>query len=76
MRPLSPDQKAELQSHLQAVARILYHQTEPEKLKTFESIEVEVREQILQEVAPQIGEFFSLKGGQKRRGNSAKSKPV
>ncbi|MGB3495142.1 MAG: hypothetical protein WBA57_20605 [Elainellaceae cyanobacterium] len=59
MENLSPEAQAQLQGHLEAVARILYAHTEPEKLEDFESIEWEVRSQLLQEVAPRIGEFFS-----------------
>lgn len=62
MQTLSPEAQAELQEYLDGVARILYTHTEPEKLKDFESIEWEVRSQLLQEVAPRIGEFFSHQG--------------
>jgi hypothetical protein len=40
------------------VAKILKGHTEPEKLKDFESIEVELREQIQTYVSPRIGEIF------------------
>ena len=59
MRKLSREKQAELQAHLKAAAAILYEHTEDEKLKDFESIEWEVRQQILEHVSPQIGEFFS-----------------
>ena len=59
MEHLSPEAQAQLQEHLEAAASILYAHTEAEKLKDFESIEWEVRSQILQQVAPRIGEFFS-----------------
>ncbi|MGB3613272.1 MAG: hypothetical protein WBA10_05705 [Elainellaceae cyanobacterium] len=63
MENLSPKAQAQLQEHLEAAARILYAHTEPEKLQDFESIEWEVRSQLLQEVAPRIGEFFSQQEG-------------
>jgi hypothetical protein len=55
---------------LEAVARIIYQHTDSEKLKSFESIEWEVREQILDKVAPKIGEFFYPKEGRKGQGNN------
>jgi hypothetical protein len=61
MSDLSPETQRQLDFHLQQVARILYEQTEAEKLETFESIEWEVREQLLNQVAPAIGNFFSQK---------------
>lgn len=61
MPDLSPQTQRELDFHLKEVARILYSHTEPEKLETFESIEWEVREQLLNQVAPAIGNFFSQK---------------
>ena len=63
MQPLSPDAQAKLQSHLDAVAEILYTHTEADKLEDFESIEWELREQILTQVAPHLGEFFSQAAG-------------
>jgi hypothetical protein len=58
MQSLSEEMQKELDEHLEAVARILYQHTEPEKLTSFERIEWEVRGQILDQVAPKIGEFF------------------
>lgn len=73
MESLSPEAQAELQEHLEAAARILYAHTEPEKLKDFENIEWEVRTQILQQVAPRIGEFFSPQEGNTGVENNGKS---
>jgi hypothetical protein len=58
MKELTEAEKIELNAHIKGAARILYQNTEPEKLKSFESIEWEVREQILTYVAPEIGNFF------------------
>ena len=49
------------------LTRILYEHTEIENLKTFETIEWEVREQVLEKVTPQIGEFFFRRGRKKVR---------
>jgi hypothetical protein len=62
MIELSPKKQKELDQHLIAAACILYEHTESEKLKTFETIEWEVREQVLAKVTPRIGEFFFGRG--------------
>jgi hypothetical protein len=64
---MSPEKQQELDEHILAISQILYEHTEVENLKTFETIEREVREQMLEKVTPQIGEFFS-EGGEKRGG--------
>lgn len=46
----------------------------PEKLKDFETIEVEVRTLVIEEVAPKIGEFFFSEGGEKTSGKQRKVK--
>lgn len=61
MPDLSPQAQKKLDFHLKQVARILYSHTEPEKLESIESIEGEVREQLLNQVAPAIGNFFAQK---------------
>jgi hypothetical protein len=58
MLPMPPEEKALLNQYLTESARILYKYTEPEKQQDFESIEVEVRTQMLEIVGPTIGEFF------------------
>lgn len=50
-----------LQVHIEAISRILYQNTKPEKLKTLEDIEQVVRQQMLKHVSPQIGIFLSRK---------------
>jgi len=65
---MSPEKQQELDEHILAISRILYEHTEVENLKTFETIEWEVREQVLEKVTPQIGDFFS-EGGEKNRGS-------
>ena len=58
MKKLSPEVEQKLKQHLIQVAQILYQHTESEKLQDFETIEWELRNQLLEKVAPQIGEFF------------------
>jgi hypothetical protein len=52
------EEKAKLDQYLVETAKILRKYTEPEKLNDFESIELEVRNQMMSVVSPKIGEFF------------------
>ncbi len=55
---MTPSDQQQLKAHLKAVAKILYRNTEPTELKSFESIEKSVRQKMLSEVGPEIGNFF------------------
>jgi glycosyltransferase involved in cell wall biosynthesis len=70
MLSLSPEDQAALKHHLQQAAKILKDHTEPEKLKDFESLEVEVRHQVQTHVSPVIGEFFCPQTPQNTRAPS------
>ena len=55
------EKRLELQNHVSAIAAILYEDSknrEPEKLKSLEGIEIEVREQIQKYVSTEIGVFL------------------
>ena len=55
------EKRLELQNYAKAIAEILHEDSknrEPEKLKTLEGIEIEVREQIQKYVSPEIGVFL------------------
>jgi hypothetical protein len=56
---MTPEEQAVVKDRLREVAEILYRNTSPEELKTFETIEISVREHLLETVAPEIGNFFS-----------------
>ena len=58
---MTPEDKKELKGHINAIANILYKQTQPEKLKNLSKIEETVREQTLEYISPQIGFFSSQK---------------
>jgi hypothetical protein len=62
MLKMTAEDQAKLKAHINETAALLRKYTEPEKLETFEGIELELRAQMLDVVAPQIGEFFCLKG--------------
>jgi len=55
---MTPSDQQQLKAHLKAVAKILYRNTEPTELKSFESIKKSVRQKMLSEVGPEIGNFF------------------
>ena len=59
---MTPEERQQLQEYLQKISEILYRDTPKENLKDFETIEHTVRNKILTEVAPQIGEFFFIQG--------------
>ncbi|MBW4632754.1 MAG: hypothetical protein KME30_12935 [Iphinoe sp. HA4291-MV1] len=52
-----------LEVHIQEIARILYKNTPPDKIETFEGIEYSVREQVLEHVSPKIAFFCQRKDG-------------
>lgn len=56
---MTPEDAKTLQEYLKAAAAILFKNTpNKEELKDFTSIELAVRDHILNEVAPEIGFFF------------------
>jgi hypothetical protein len=57
---MTPEEQVVVKDRLREVAEILYRNTAPEALKTFETIEISVREHLLETVAPEIGNFFSV----------------
>ena len=57
---MTPEEQKVVQQKLKEVAEILYKNTPSEELKTFERIELSVREQLLETVAPTIGNFFVI----------------
>ena len=46
-------------AHLQAIARILDDESDPQAMKTLEEIELTVRQQIQTHVSPELGGFLS-----------------
>jgi hypothetical protein len=56
---MTPEQKVAIQQHADAIAAILYADTDPATLDSLESIECTVREKILEHVSPHIGIFLS-----------------
>jgi len=55
---MTPDKEKELAQHLEAIAALLYEETEPEQVKGLAKIEATVREKTLQYITPQLGVFL------------------
>ena len=55
---LNSEDREKLQEHLKAVADILHRNTSSDRLQTFEKIETTLRDQIQEEVSPEIARFF------------------
>jgi hypothetical protein len=53
-----PEKQEELNQHLQAIAKILYEETEPTKIDSLAGIEETIRQQTLEYITPQIGFFY------------------
>ena len=58
---LTLEEKEELNSHLKAIAKIVYRQTPKSELNTFEGIEKSLRSHMLEQVSPEIAKFFFQK---------------
>lgn len=56
---MTPEEKASLDQHVQAIAEILYADADKSQMKTLEGIEVSVRAQLQKHVSPQLGVFLS-----------------
>ena len=56
---MSPEAKKELEQHVQSISKLLYEDADPTKLSTLSEIEVMVRQQIQDQISPQIGSFLS-----------------
>jgi hypothetical protein len=58
---MTPSDQQQLKAYLEAAAEILYRNTDPTELKTFESREKALRQKMLEEVSPELGSFFFQK---------------
>ncbi len=56
---MTPEQQAAVKKHVDAIAEILYAETDPATLTNLEAIEKTVRDQLLEQVSPQVGIFLS-----------------
>jgi hypothetical protein len=56
---MTPKEQQALKTHADAIAAILYRNTDQEKLQSLEGIEQAVRQHMLEHVSPQVGIFLS-----------------
>lgn len=56
---MTPEKQQALQEHIQAIAKILYEDTSPEKLTSLAAMEEAVRSQMQKHVMPEVG-FLAL----------------
>lgn len=71
---MTPEQKARLQPHLDAIAEILYEDSDLASMQTLEAIELTVREPIQAHVSPELGRFLSAPLAARKQDESASSK--
>lgn len=55
---MKPEQEQALQGHLEAIAKILYDDSDPDGMQTLEGIEMTVRQKIQGHVSPALGIFL------------------
>lgn len=73
---MTPSERKKLQACLREAGEILYKNTDTESLETLEDIEIAVREQILENVSPQIALFLSKEKQRREKEESVKSRVV
>jgi hypothetical protein len=56
---MTPEDKLELDQHVQAIAKILYGDADKGRMTNLGEIEVVIREQLQKHVNPQLGVFLS-----------------
>ncbi len=64
----------QIQVHANAIAELLYEETDSEQVKTLEGIEEAVRKHLLDYVNPEIAKFLSAPVVEQRQEESGKSK--
>lgn len=58
---MTPEKAAQLKTHLDAIAQLLYDESDPAAMQTLEGIEMTVREQIQAHVSAELGHFLSAR---------------
>lgn len=56
---MTPEEKQELDQHVQAIAKLLYKDADKSRMTNLGEIEVVIREQFQDHVSPQVGVFLS-----------------
>jgi hypothetical protein len=71
---MTPEKILEIKQHAEAIAAILYEQTEAEQVSTLAGIEKTVRDQVLEYVTPEIAIFLSGRQQEQKQGEPDTSK--
>ena len=71
---MTPEKQKQLEKHIEAIAKILYEETEPKDLTSLAKIEEVVRASALEHITPEIGFFLSNKVPEPRQEESENSK--
>ena len=58
---MTPAEKAQLDEHVQAIAKLLYADADKSKMTNLGQIEARIRAQLQEHVSPQLGIFLSQK---------------
>lgn len=66
---MTPEQQQALKEHLQAIAKILYDDSDPTTMQTIEGIEMTLRQQIQTHVSPELGSFLSKRLQEPKQAN-------
>ncbi len=69
---MTPEKQKALEEHIEAIATILYEETQAEELGSLAKIEAIVRDKTLEYITPQIG-FFLLSKLQVRQSGELKN---
>lgn len=73
---MTPEQTEAVKKHAQAIAEILYTDTDPKTLESLEAIEQVVRQKLLEHVSPQVGIFLSNRVPAPPKAESERSRVV
>ena len=71
---MTPAQQQALEQHLEAIAQILYEDSDPAAMTTLEGIELTLHQQIQRHVSPELGRFLSARLPRPNLANAAPSK--
>ncbi len=66
---MTPEQEQSLKEHLQAIAKILYDESNPATMQTVEGIEMTLRQHIQTHVSPELGNFLSKRLQEHKQAN-------
>jgi hypothetical protein len=67
---MKPEQEQALKAHLQAMAQILYDDSDPNTMQTLEGIEMTVRQKIQAHVSSELGNFLLERLQEQSQGDS------